>query len=61
MPLEKIMTETDSPWLGQEGKRNDPSSVKLVIRKIAEIKKVEEEEVDKITTENAIKFFNLKI
>jgi TatD DNase family protein len=61
MPLEKIMTETDSPWLGQEGKRNDPSSVKLVIQKIAEIKKVEKEEVDKITTENAIKFFNLKI
>jgi TatD DNase family protein len=61
LPLEQIMTETDSPWLGFEGKRNDPSSVKSVIEKIAEIKKIRTQEVDKITTQNAIKFFNLPI
>jgi TatD DNase family protein len=61
LPLEQIMTETDSPWLGFEGKRNDPSSVKYVIEKISEIKKVGIQEVDKITTQNAIKFFNLPI
>jgi TatD DNase family protein len=61
MPLEKIMTETDSPWLGPEGKKNDPTSVKFVIEKIAEIKKIDFKEVDKITTQNAIEFFNLKI
>ncbi|MEM5829853.1 MAG: TatD family hydrolase [Candidatus Aenigmatarchaeota archaeon] len=60
MPLERILTETDSPWLGLEG-RNDPSSIKLVIRKIAEIKKVGEEKIDKLTTENAIKFFGIKV
>jgi TatD DNase family protein len=60
-PIEKIMTETDSPWLGLEGKRNDPTSIKFVIEKIAEIKKIDFEEVDKITTQNAIEFFNLKI
>jgi len=61
LPIENIMTETDSPWLGFEGKRNDPTSVKFVIEEIAEIKKVKFEEVDKITTQNAIEFFNLKI
>jgi len=61
LSLEKIMTETDSPWLGINGQRNDPTSVKFVIEKIAEIKKMKFEEVDKITTKNAIQFFNLSI
>ncbi|MEM7821481.1 MAG: TatD family hydrolase [Candidatus Aenigmatarchaeota archaeon] len=61
IPLSFLMTETDSPWLGPEGKRNDPRSVKTVIEKIAEIKKISFEEVDKITTENAINFFNLRL
>jgi TatD DNase family protein len=61
LPIEKIMTETDSPWLGLEGKRNDPTAVKFVIEKIAEIKRMKFEEIDKITTQNAIDFFNLKI
>jgi TatD DNase family protein len=55
------MTETDSPWLGPNGTRNDPTSVKFVIEKIAEIKKIDFKEVDNITTQNAIEFFNLKI
>jgi TatD DNase family protein len=61
LPIEKIMTETDSPWLGPNGTRNDPTSVKLVIERIAEIKKIDFKEVDKITTQNAIEFFNLPI
>ncbi|MEM5766128.1 MAG: TatD family hydrolase [Candidatus Aenigmatarchaeota archaeon] len=61
MPIERILTETDSPWLGSEGKRNDPRSIKLVIQRISEIKKVGLEEIDKLTTENAIKFFDLKV
>jgi TatD DNase family protein len=60
IPLEKIMLETDSPWLG-EGKRNEPLSVKIVAEEIAKIKKVELEKVDKITDENAKKFFDLPI
>jgi len=58
MKIEQLMTETDSPWLGF-GKRNTPLSVKFVIEKIAEIKKLDFSEADKITTENAIRFFNL--
>ena len=59
--VERIMTETDSPWFGIGEKRGYPTNVKFVIEKIAEIKKMGFNEVDKITTENAIKFFELKI
>jgi len=61
MPIENIMLETDSPWFGQEGKRNDPLAVIGVANRIAEVKKITPEEVDRITTQNAIKFFDLKI
>ena len=61
LPIEKIMTETDSPWLGPEGKRNDPLSVKIVAEEIAKIKKVEFKKVDEITDQNAKGFFNLPI
>lgn len=61
MPIERILTETDSPWLGLEGKRNDPTSIRVVIEKIAEIKKIPIETVDKITTNNAIEFFGLEL
>ena len=60
-PLKNIFLETDSPWFGPEGKRNDPTAVLGVAKRIAEIKKLTLDEVDRITTENAIKFFNLKI
>jgi len=59
-PIEKLMLETDSPWLGF-GKRNEPTAVKLVAEKIAEIKKLSLTEVDHKTTQNAIEFFNLPL
>jgi len=61
MPIENIMLETDSPWFGLEGKRNDPTAVIAVANRIAEIKKITSEEVDRITTQSAVKFFDLKI
>ena len=60
-PLENIFLETDSPWFGHEGKRNDPTAVLGVANRIAEIKKLNLNEVDRTTTENSIKFFDLKI
>jgi len=62
-PLERLMLETDAPFLppeGRRGKRNDPSYVKLLAQEVASLKGLTFEEVAKATTSNAIKFFNLK-
>ena len=67
MPLEKIMLETDSPWLAPkkllEGveARNDPTSIRIVAEKIAEIKKLSFQEVWEKCGANAIRFFNLQV
>jgi len=62
LPIEKLLTETDSPFLSQEkGKPNMPQNVRIVLEAIARERKINFEEVDKITTENAIKFFKLSI
>jgi len=61
LPLEKIMLETDSPWMKIDGKESLPTDVKQVAEKIAEIKNVPLEEVDKKTDESAILFFNLEL
>ena len=56
LPLEKIVIETDCPYLTPEpfrGKRNEPVYVKYVAEKIAEIKEVSLEEVIEVTTQNA--------
>ncbi len=60
MPLDKIMLETDAPWFGENRQRNEPTSVEKVIARIAQIKNLDAEEVDKATTQNAKKFFNIK-
>lgn len=62
VPLEKILIETDSPYLSPEpfrGKRNDSRNVKYVAQKIAEFKNMDIEEIARITYENAIKIFNV--
>ena len=62
VPLEKILIETDSPYLAPEpkrGTRNDSRNVKLVAQKIAEFKQIELEEVAKATYENAMRIFEI--
>ncbi len=60
LPLEEILLETDSPWLGF-GKRNEPSAIVRVAEKIAEVKKLDFEEVWQTCGKNAKEFFDLKI
>ena len=63
VPLERILIETDCPYLTPvpfRGQVNRPEYVELVAEKIAEIKGVEKEEVVKVTTNNALKLFNIK-
>jgi len=62
MPLEKIVVETDCPYLtpGPEaGKRNEPIFIKHTIQKIAELKNINFQEVSQKTTENARKLFKI--
>jgi TatD DNase family protein len=64
VPLEKLMIETDSPFMAptpHRGKRNEPAFVKHVAEKIAEVKGVPYEKVVEITTQNAIHLFDLEI
>ena len=62
VPLDKILIETDCPYLSPEpnrGKRNDSRNVKYVAAKIAEIKEVSLEDIARITYENANKIFEI--
>lgn len=62
-PLERILIETDCPYLTptpHRGKRNEPAYVKYVAERIAEIKGISFEEVAKATTENTEEVFRLK-
>lgn len=63
IPLESIMIETDSPYLTPltyKGKRNEPSYVIEVAKKISEIKKIPLSKVAEVTSQNAIELFELK-
>jgi TatD DNase family protein len=60
--LDKVVLETDAPYLAPvpfRGKRNESSYLKYVVEKLVAITGNEKEEVAKITTDNAVKIFNL--
>lgn len=60
LPLSRILTETDSPYLCPEpfrGSRNDSTYIPYVIQKIAEIKGISEVEVTEQTERNAMRLF----
>lgn len=64
LPLERILLETDSPYITPEpyrGTRNEPRNVRLVAQKVAELKGISLEEVEKVTTKTAKKVFNLPV
>ena len=62
VPLERLMIETDAPYLApvpHRGKRNDSSLVHPVAEKLAQIKGLTAEEVEKATWDNGTRFFNI--
>ncbi|MFP2933558.1 TatD family hydrolase [Pyxidicoccus sp. 3LG] len=63
-PLDRLMVETDSPYLApvpHRGRKNQPAHVVETARKVAELKGVTLEEVAATTTANAAAFFGLRL
>jgi TatD DNase family protein len=63
VPLDRMLIETDSPYLApipHRGKRNEPSFVKEVARQIGDLRGLAAEEIGSQTTENFYKFFKLR-
>jgi TatD DNase family protein len=62
VPLQRILIETDSPYLApvpNRGKRNEPAFVKDVARQIGELRGISTEEAGRQTSENFYRFFSL--
>ena len=62
LPLEKLLVETDAPYLTpvpHRGKRNEPAFVQHVAEKIAELKGVSVDEVARVTVENTQRVFSI--
>lgn len=63
MPLDRLMLETDSPYMAPvplRGRRNDSRNLPYIAEKIAELRGMTVDEVVKITTENGKRFFGIK-
>lgn len=62
IPLNRLVVETDAPYLTPHpyrGKRNEPKLVRLVAEELAELRGISIEEVEKATTENAKRIYNI--
>ena len=60
--LEKLLIETDSPFLApipMRGKKNEPSFIKYTLEKLSTLKKISVEQMSKLTTDNFNKLFNV--
>jgi TatD DNase family protein len=61
IPIDRIVLETDSPYLApvpHRGKRNEPANIPLIAQRVAELKNCTLAEVQTATTQNALRLFN---
>ena len=62
MPIERLLLETDAPYLTpspHRGKRNEPSYIAIIAKKLASIKGISVDEVASVTTKNAFELFGV--
>jgi TatD DNase family protein len=62
-PADRILVETDCPWLApvpHRGRRNEPAYVRFTVERVAEIRKWTFEEADRATSENARRVFRME-
>jgi TatD DNase family protein len=60
LPLDRIVLETDAPWLSpepQKGERNEPSRMRHVVSRLAEVKELPGTEIVRATSENVARLF----
>ena len=63
IPDDKLLIETDSPYLAPEplrGRKNEPSYIKHTLEKLADIKNADVDKIDRVTSQNFNILFNLK-
>ena len=64
IPIDRIVLETDSPYLSPEpyrGQENSPKNIPIIAEKVSNAKKISTEDVEKITCDNVVRLFDLKL
>ena len=62
VPLDRLLVETDSPYLSPEpkrGRRNEPGHTRYVLEKLAALRDLPAEEMARITTQNAMTIYGI--
>ena len=63
MPLERLLIETDCPYMAPEpvrGRRNEPAYVKHIAAKVAQLRGISPEDAGRISYENGCRLFGLE-
>ena len=64
LPLNRILLETDAPFLSPQAVRgtvNEPSNTRYVLEKLIELRTESAEEIERVVYENSLRFYSIKI